>query len=365
MRRWSRVEASAGRSRTRDDAAADDRRLAAQERRPRSSACRPPAGPRRARGARRRRRRGRDASKVPRRSSPPAAPALADQTTSRPTASRRTSPARLVGADLALELDRGRDGSRRPSSRRSGRVRVAPSLGCGRRRRARRASHGPRLRSSRPSRRQRERRLEPGVVSSPSSGDALLGDDRAGVEARVHPHQRHAGLARRRRGSRPGSASRRGGAAAATDGGSARRARGRAARPGRSGRSRRGRGARARAPGRRAIDSGARRRSGVRIVLEPELVGRLVDDRVASDACCRPAGRGGAVTTPTRSTSSCPSSAPEARAAERAAPRKTVRGPRAARCARSGHARALVASRTSASSSLPAPTGISSSIESR
>ena len=151
----------------------------------------------------------------------PARPTLAVQTTSRPTRGldERARP-RLVGADLALELGRRARrvepavlAAQRPGQRRARpRLRRAPSSSP--------RSHGPSVSV--------EQRRPPcaarsasssGAVSSPSSGARRLGDDRPGVEPVVHPHERDAGLARRRRGSPPGSASRRDGAAAATDGG--------------------------------------------------------------------------------------------------------------------------------------------------
>ncbi len=73
----------------------------------------------------------------------------------------------------------------------------------------------------------------------------------------------------------------------------------------------------------------------------------------------RPAGRAGAVTTPTSSTSSGSAASRRSALAAEAAAAQEDRPDRGG-----GHARALVASRTSASSS-PCPTGMSSSIESR
>ena len=140
---------------------------------------------------------------------------------------------RLVGADLAFEL------GRRPrrvepavlAPERPGQRRAVVGL-----RRRRRSRRGATVRASRASSvRGRDRAASAsssGAVSVPSSGHALLGDDRPGVEAGVHPHQRHAGLAVAGEDRGRDRASRRGGAAAATGGGSARRAAGRAARAG-------------------------------------------------------------------------------------------------------------------------------------
>ena len=100
----------------------------------------------------------------------------------------------LIGPDLAFELDRRPRGSSRPSSRRSVRVSVAPSIGW---RVADDLAADPRSEargraSTSATISRRASRI--GAVSVPSSGTRVLGDDRAGVEARVHPHQRDAGL---------------------------------------------------------------------------------------------------------------------------------------------------------------------------
>ena len=106
--------------------------------------------------------------------------------TSRATAGRR---GRAVRGRVA-----GSEGSSRPSSRRSGRVSVAPSAGCGVAGSSPR-SHGSSDRASRSAARPASRASSSGAVSDPVERQALDGDDRARVEAGVHPHQRHAGLA--------------------------------------------------------------------------------------------------------------------------------------------------------------------------
>ena len=258
--------------------------------------------------------------------------------------SSSTAPARIESAVLAAE---------RPGQRRA-------LVGCGAR------VSSPRSHGSRSGQQvggdhaRRASRTGRGLV--PSSVDALLGDDRSGVEARVHAHQASPRSQDRRRGSRPGS-------------GVAPRCRGSSD------------GCRFSAPwgtsssvGRHDLavvgeddelrleleDRRDRRRVteplGRQDRVEAELAGGRPRSGSACTSCARPTGLGGAVTTPTRSTSGCVDQSLQDRVAERRrCPRKTVR----TRPGRRRHARALVASRTSASSSSLSPTGISSSIDSR
>ena len=111
-----------------------------------------------------------------------------------PMAYRRTIPAtadtREPGARARRLTSSDRGGRPRGAT---GRVSVAPSSDCGVASSSPR-SHGPRLRSSRPSAFSVELLLEPRGRLGAVQGDALLRDDRSGVEARVHPHERHARL---------------------------------------------------------------------------------------------------------------------------------------------------------------------------
>ena len=268
-----------------------------------------------------------------------------------------------VRADLARELG-GRPrrveaavlAAQRPGQRRAvGRL--------GRSRGARRRSHGPSDRSSRSAATSARRASSRASSRSRRGRPARLRDDRPGVETRVHPHQRDPGLGvagqdRRRDRRRPAMARQQRRVEVQR---AVRRARGAA--PGRSGRSRRGPASAGRAPGPPRSPRARGAAPGVRIVGMPSAAAASCDRRVAVGALPAPAGRGGAVTTPTRS------DAPDARPAVGGSARRTRRcrgrrcGPDAVRP--SGHARALVASRTSASSSSPCPTAISSSIESR
>ena len=233
----------------------------------------------------------------------------------------------LVGADLALELD-GRPrrveapvlAAQRPGQRRA--VRRLRLLGG-----ARRASHGPSdvgqqvgapsspaaPRAPAPSRRRRA-----GVAACATIGPVSRP---ASIRISVTPVSRSPariaagiGVAPRWRGSSDGWRL------------SAPCAQVEQRRPGRSGRSRRGRGApgsSARTCGDRrrrraaALGSGRRRRRARR---PPSAIG------VAIRCCFRPAGRGGAVTTPTSSTSGWRVEAPQALGTPNAPlPRKTVR----------------------------------------
>ena len=133
--------------------------------------------------------------------------------------SRRSCPATAGGPGPgARGASAGRSGSSRPSARRSGRVRLAPSA---RLRLGLELAGQPRL--ERPGEEaggdDREARLEGRRRLVAGQRHALDRDERTGVEAGVHPHQADPRLGGRRRGSPPGSASRRGGAAGATDGG--------------------------------------------------------------------------------------------------------------------------------------------------
>ena len=193
---------------------------------------RPPAAPRRAAAGRRSsggpasRPPARCAHRSPRSGRRPQRPRLALQHAGapddEPLAVRLDPGARpgLVGADLALELDRRpRSGRADRRSRRSGRVSVAPSSGCGRAaQRTRRASRAA-PRRSRSAASSARRASSSGATSRPVERDRALGDDRSGVEALVHAHERHAGLgvAGQDGGRAPGP--RRGGAAGARGGG--------------------------------------------------------------------------------------------------------------------------------------------------
>ena len=190
--------------------------------RPTASACRRPAGPRQPQRARRRRRRGRASSKTSRRRPARRARAgLAAHTTSRPTGvSTNDARPRLVGADLALELDRGpASGSSRPSSRRSGRVSVAPSARLRRRASSSPRSHGPSVRVQQVG--GFHQRAPPrAAASSPSRrGRRVAGRRSARCRGRRPCASGSRRSPRRRPGSRPGSASRPDAAAAATDAG--------------------------------------------------------------------------------------------------------------------------------------------------
>ena len=219
----SRVDASAGRSRARTIGAADDRRPAAQRTPPtviapaagrldldRAAAASAVAD---AEAAHRR--------TMPRRPVRRRPPTRAAQTTRRPDrrVDERARP-RLVGADLALELDRRPPGSSRPSSRRSGRVSVAPSSGCGPGVELAARATARALRSSSAGGRDRERAPRGRAPSRRRRAPTRrLGDDRPGVEARRPSASGSRRSRRRRRGSRPGSGSRRDAAAAATGAG--------------------------------------------------------------------------------------------------------------------------------------------------
>ena len=171
----------------------------------RSSAGRRPAGPRGARAGPRRSRardpRGPARSGPARRRHPTARP----RQPGRPAAGRRPRRRSPATADRpgpgARAATPGEDGSSRPSARRSGRVSVAPSAGCGR---CAELAVQPRLERAgeQPGGRDREAGLERGRGLVAGERPALEGDDRPRVEAGVHPDQGHAGLARRRRGSR-------------------------------------------------------------------------------------------------------------------------------------------------------------------
>ena len=220
-------------------------------------------------------------SKVPDAADRRAAPARPRQTMSRPSGrlDERARP-RLVGADLALQLGRrSRVGSRRPSSRRSGRVSVAPSSGCGGRRSCRAATDRDaaasrsaaatsqrRLELRRRSRRRRARTASAprsGPVSSPASMRIRV------TPVSVSPARIAAGMgvAPRCRGSSDGW---RLSAPCATV---------EQRRPARSGRSRRGRSGPVRSASSRRSHRASRSRSGVRIGRTSEVDGGVVDRR--------------------------------------------------------------------------------------
>ena len=199
------VKASAGGSRARKHATADDRWLPAQEVAPRSSACRP-AG-----CTSSKRRRSPSPTPSPRSSNVPAAGAAGRLGTRRPDdeppdrrLDERAGP-RLVGADLALQLDG------RPASDRGGRPRGAavgsasrPRSVCGRPRSSP-PSHGPRLASSRSAATRSRSRLELrgglGAVERDPRPGRRSGPCRARRPcASASPRSR-----RRRPGSSPGS----------------------------------------------------------------------------------------------------------------------------------------------------------------
>ena len=237
---------------------------------------------------------------------------------------------RLVGPDLPLELDGGhaRDRAGRPrggaaasASRRSSAAGSRLDLAARATGRAsRRAAPPATARSARLERRAPSRRRR--------AATRAWRDDRPGVEALVHPHQRDAGLGVAGQDRRRDRASRRGGAAAATGcrfSAPCRQLEERA--PARSGRSRRGRRRSGSSARTSAIGLGvaqARRRQDVR---DARARAAAVGDRRRRRAAgARPAGRGGAVTTPTSSTSGCAASAPQdSGRANAPLPRKTVR----------------------------------------
>ena len=281
---------------------------------------------------------------------------------------------RLIRADLALQLDGGlRCGSSRPSSRRNGRVSVAPSSDCGR---GGKLAAEPRLQAS------IEQTRPPSSSSAASSARRRLACRRAATRscATIGPVSSPASM---RMSVTPVSASP---ARIAAGIGVAPRWRGSSEgwrfsapcssseqlRPGRSGRSRRGRAARDRARGPRRWTPGRAGASGVRIALDAELLGEPRGCRVARPAVARRPWRSGDDADQVDVVATVQT--PEALPPEAATPQED--GPRALGPSEDRgrsveaigpriHARALVASRTSASSSLLAPTGISSSIESR
>ena len=266
---------------------------------------------------------------------------------------------RLVGADLALELDGRARGSSRPSSRRSGRVRVAPSTGWGRARDLA-AQPGPRRRSSRSRRDPASARLELRRRLGPVERQSAPGRRSDRCRARVHPDQRDARLAvagqDRRRDRRRAAVARQ-----------QRRMevqravrRRRAARPGRSGRSRRGPGAPGRAPGPRD-GLGRAEPSGVRIGRDAERAAAARPGRRRSAATGRP--RAAARDDADELDVGVLGQAPEARDPNAPLPRKTVRTrePRRA-VVTPGRSSPRGPPRRPRS---PCPTAMSSSIESR
>ena len=125
---------------------------------------------------------------------------------------------RLVGPDLALEVDRRPArvepavlAPERPGQRR-------PVLRLRRRPRSRRRATARATARASPAAAPASRASSSGAVSSPSSGQPT-GRRSGPCRARRPSDERHAGLRDRRRGSSPGSASPRDAAAAATDGG--------------------------------------------------------------------------------------------------------------------------------------------------
>ena len=269
-----------------------------------SSGCDPPAGLESARAGRRRSRgrghpRRYDAGRRRPLGRPAAVRRLRRSAGRRGRLDERARPG-LVRAHLALEL-----------RRRPGRVQ-APVLAAQRPgQRSRSPSAGRRARCSPRSHGAEGRGQQVGAATSASRASSA---GAVSVAVERHARRRRSAPCRgrrpsasasrrsrdRRRGSSPGSAWRRGGAAAARDAGSARRAAGRAARPARSGRSRRAPAAPAQARGPRRPTPRARRRLGVRMVGMPSCWAAS-SMGVGVSRVSASAGRGGAVTTPTSS----------------------------------------------------------------